>query len=81
MELVAVSDFHFGFGNRCEVLRAGDKFTPPGTGVMNRAEHARSLIRTGTCMAADDPKAPAAVAAWDSHREWAQRFIANGRCT
>jgi hypothetical protein len=50
MKLVATCDFYFGLRDREEVLRAGDEFTPPGTGVMNVAEHAKSLIGQGCAL-------------------------------
>lgn len=57
MKIVAITDFHFGIGRAAEVLRFGDEFTPPGTGPMNAAEHAASLIRQGVaCAVADYPK-------------------------
>jgi hypothetical protein len=56
MKLVATCDFYFGLRDREEVLRAGDEFTPPGTGVMNVAEHAKSLIGQGCALPPDHPK-------------------------
>lgn len=50
MQIVATYDFHFGLRDKAEVLQRGDHFTPPGTGVMNAAEHARSLISRGAAV-------------------------------
>ena len=54
MQLIAISDFHFGAGAAAEVLRRGDTFKPPGTGPMNALEHARSLVRSGMCCTVED---------------------------
>lgn len=54
MQLIAVSDFHHGLREGAEVLRRGDTFTPAGTGTMNAAEHARSLINCGSCCTFED---------------------------
>jgi hypothetical protein len=56
VKLVATCDFHFGQGNSAEVLQTGDEFTPPGTGAMNVAEHAASLIRQGVALPPDHKK-------------------------
>jgi hypothetical protein len=45
VKIIATYNFLFGHGNNCEVIRRGDEFEPPGTGPMNREEHARSMIK------------------------------------
>ena len=47
-----------------------NEFQPHGTGIMNSAEHGRSLIRSGACCAAEDwPKLEAKTKAG---AEWAK---------
>lgn len=74
MQIVAMTDFYFGQGSREEIIRRGDSFTPPGTGVMNAYEQAQSLINGGTCCHVDDwPKRKAASQAG---YDWAKAEVA-----
>lgn len=54
MQITAKCNFHLGLRNDEEIIHRGQTFTPPGTGIMNAAEHARSLINTGMCCAPSD---------------------------
>lgn len=54
MQLVAMTDFHFGLREAAEIIHRGDTFTPLGTGAMNAREQAQSLIRVGSCCAPED---------------------------
>ncbi len=54
MQIVAKCNLHLGLRNDEEIIHRGQTFTPPGTGIMNVAEHARSLINSGMCCAPSD---------------------------
>lgn len=54
MKLVALYDQHHGLRDKAEIIHRGTGFHAPGTGIMNSAEHGRSLIRSGACCAAED---------------------------
>lgn len=74
MQIVAITDFHFGLGNSEEIIQRGQAFTPPGTGQMNRQDHARSLITQGSCCTPEDwPKIEARTQAG---HDWAKAEIA-----
>lgn len=47
MKIVATYDMTLNLGSGPEPVLRGQEFQPPGTGIMNRAEQAQSLIRQG----------------------------------
>lgn len=50
MKLIATYDMTFGLGNSEEIIKAGDEFSPPGTGIANAEEHGRILIAQGAAV-------------------------------
>ena len=74
MQIVAITNFHFGLGEAAEIIHRGTTFAAPGTGIMNAAEHARSLIRSGMCCAVSDwPKIEGKTQA---RHDWATAEVA-----
>ncbi len=57
MKVIATYDMILNLGSGPEPVLRGQEIEPPGTGIMNRAEHARSLIGQGAAvLPADWPK-------------------------
>jgi len=54
MQIVALSNFHFGLRETAEIIHRGTTFAAPGTGHMNAREHSLSLIRTGMCCSVEE---------------------------
>lgn len=81
MQVVAITNFYFGLGSDEEVIQRGQFFTPPGTGQMNRVDHAKSLIAQGSCCIPEDwPKIEARTqAGWDWARAEVARMNASRR--
>lgn len=50
MNIIATYDQFLDLGSGQELVLRGQTFVPPGTGIMNRADHARSLIRQGAAV-------------------------------
>lgn len=69
MQIMATCDFHFGQGDKAEVIYAATKFSPPGTGTMNVEEHARSLIKSGVALPLDHPKIAERIARFNASKE------------
>lgn len=60
MKIVATYDMILNLGSGPEPVLRGQEIEPPGTGVMNRNERARSLIGQGAAVLPE---------AWPKHRD------------
>jgi hypothetical protein len=57
MKIIATYDMRLDLGSGVENVLRGQEIEPPGTGIMNRDERARSLIKQGAAvLPADWPK-------------------------